>query len=35
MESALEASETVKNIVLLLAVRVSSVVSDSWWPPGL
>ena len=30
MESALEASETVKNIVLLLAVRVSSVVSDSW-----
>ena len=30
MESALEASETVKNIVLLLAVHVSSVVSDFW-----
>ena len=30
MESALEASETVKNIVLLLEVRLSSVVSDSW-----
>ena len=30
MESALKASETVKNIVLLLAVRVSSAVSDSW-----